>query len=821
MGGDGGAGADIRQAGQLTNNKTIKGGRGGGGGSGAGTNFKLGDGGDGGNGVDLNGASTFINKGVVTGGAAGQAFVISGTGIRQGRDGVDGIGVYAFGDNNTIINKKSAVISAGGLNPDNGIAVKLEGDNNTFERQNGSTVNGNVVAIGDNNGLSLGGDEDQDFNVSELGAKYKGFARFQKDGDATATVTGVSTYMGETIINEGTLKLLKDGNLESSSNVKNNAHFDITTIDGDNTKIKSLSGDKVEAAVHLGGKELIITDGHGSYAGKLDGDGTSKFTVAGGHETLTGDNSSYKGTTNIHGGAELTIDKDLGGTTDIFENGTLSGAGAIQNLTNRGMLIVGTGTGFATKTIKGDYIGKGGTVVISTKLGGDDSPTDRLDILGNSSGQSSVKINNRDGLGMQTEKGIRVISVGGKSEGQFDFIGDYQLGGQSVIEAGAFAYSLKKGGVGGNDHDYYLTSQLKDGPVPLYGASVPLLSAYARALRTFNTATTLQDRIGNRYWTGTSARQISQGDGPSSVSIDPAPNDNSALTDYGLFWSKVSGRHDRFKPSGGSVDYSSSVDTWTFAAGIDNQLYVNDAGRFIGGVWFEYGRIDARISSDERNGKIKANGYGAGASLTWYGDNGLYVDGLGKLDWYKNDIDSDKSDGISIVNGAKGFGYALSIETGKRFDINDYWSLTPQVQLSWSSLDMDDFRNIFGSTDSFERQNDLTGRLGLTATYANTWQGSDGFNQRANFYAGANLYQALIEDKNSVSISVANRPDELSGVIDPGNIGKTWVGIGAGGTYAWHDDKYSIFGNINTASSTKSFGNNYTITGNVGLRVKW
>lgn len=854
-GGDGGAGADVRETGQLTNHKTIIGGNGGAGGAGFGFNFKLGDGGDGGNGVDLNGGSTFINDGTVTGGKAGAGAVTTTTlsGIISGKDGADGIGVYAKGNNNTVVNKKGGTISAGGTKPQDNTAIKFEGENNTLEIDGGSTINGRVEASGKNNGLSLGGDADQNFNVSEVGTKYNGFDRFQKDGKATATITGIGTYTGETVINDGTLKLSKDGNLESSSGVKNNGNFDITSIDGDSTKIKSLSGDKDNSSVFLGGKELIITNGSGSYAGKLDGDEKSKFTIAGGHETLTGDNSGYKGNTNIKGNTELTIDQDLGGTTDVEKDGILSGKGSIQNLINGGTFVIGTGDGFTNKTINGDYTGDGGTVVFNTQLGGDDSPTDHLTIKGNTAGQSDVKVNNRNGLGAQTDKGIEIISVGGKSDGDFHLLGDYKLGGQDVVEGGAYAYGLGKGGKGGNASDWYLTSQLKnpptppkpceetgtcppppppppcevDGtcppppPAPTYGATVPLVSAYTQALRTFNRATSLQDRVGNRYWSGASARQISQGDGPGVGNIVPTPNDNTVLTDYGLFWSNISGRHDRFEPTGSSIGYSSSVNTWTFTAGVDNQLYETEAGRFIGGVWFEYGRIDASISSDDRNGKIKANGYGGGASLTWYGDNGVYVDGLGKVNWFKNDIDSDKNGGIGIVDGAKGFGYALSIETGRRFELNDRWSLTPQVQLSWSSLDMDDFRNVFGATNSFDRQNDLTARFGLTANYADTWQGADGFAQRTSFYAGVNLYQALIEDKSNVRISAANQPDVTSAIIDPGSIGKTWAGIGAGGTYAWHDNKYSIFGNVNAASSTKNFGDSYSVSGNIGLSVKW
>lgn len=844
-GGTGGAGAVVKNSGQLINENMIAGGKGGKGGT-LTLHHNGGDGGDGGNGVELGDNSTLTNRGTITGGNGGEARSSNGVVIPGGNNGEAGIGVYAKGDANKIINETNGIISAGGAAPEKGKAVRIEGNDNLFEIWKGSQTKGSVEAKGNKNGIGLGGTEDQTFDLSKIGTEYGGFDRLEKNGSSTATVTGIGTFTGETTINEGELKLSKDGNLESSSGVKNNSKFDISTIDGDSTKIKSLSGDKEDAVVSLGGKELIITNGNGTYAGKLDGNENSKFTIDKGHEILTGDNSGFMGNTTINGGGELTIDQKLGGTTEIKKDGILSGNGSLANLINSGTLVVGGAKGFETKTIDGNYIGQGGTVVLNTQLGDDNSQSDRLDIRGNTSGQSNVKVNKRDGLGAQTVTGIPVITVGGQSDGQFDLLGDYKLDGQDVVIGGAYAYRLKKGGEGGKPSDFYLTSQLKDGPTPpppgpdpepkpepkpqpepqpepeqhAYAATVPLYSAYTQALRTANAPSTLQERVGNRYWSGAGARQIQQGDGPGLGEVIPQPDINTTLTDYGLFWSKISGSYGRFTPANSTTGNKSTVNTWTFTAGMDNQLYENEAGHFIGGVWLDYGRINTRVSSYYGNGEIKANGYGGGVSLTWYGDNGLYVDGLGKLAWYKNDIDSDKTES-SVIDGAKGFGYALSLETGKRFEVNQYWSLTPQAQLSWSSLKMDDFTDTFNATSSFGRQSDLIARLGLTADYANTWQGDDGYTRRASFYTGANLYQALVQDESNVRISVSGRPDLTSGVVDAGTLGKTWLGIGAGGTYSWHDNKYSLFANVNAASSTKKFGDNYTLSGNIGLSVKW
>lgn len=51
--------------------------------------------------------------------------------------------------------------------------------------------------------------------------------------------------------------------------------------------------------------------------------------------------------------------------------------------------------------------------------------------------------------------------------------------------------------------------------------------------------------------------------------------------------------------------------------------------------------------------------------------------------------------------------------------------------------------------------------------------------------------------------------------------GKTWAGLGLGGTYNWADDNYSIYGEGNINTSLNKFAKNYSIQATVGFRVKW
>ena len=105
---------------------------------------------------------------------------------------------------------------------------------------------------------------------------------------------------------------------------------------------------------------------------------------------------------------------------------------------------------------------------MATRLGDDSSPTDALAVGGNTSGVTTVEIENVGGRGARTVEGIKIVDVAGASAGQFQLDGDYVLDGQPVVVAGAFGYGLQKNGISTpTDGDWYLRSQLRiDPPAP-------------------------------------------------------------------------------------------------------------------------------------------------------------------------------------------------------------------------------------------------------------------------------------------------------------------------------------------------------------------
>lgn len=103
-------------------------------------------------------------------------------------------------------------------------------------------------------------------------------------------------------------------------------------------------------------------------------------------------------------------------------------------------------------TIKGNYHGNNGLLVMDVELNNDASLTDRLVVDGDTSGTTRVKVNNEGGTGALTTEGIKIIEVNGDSSGTFTQEGR--------IVAGAYEYYLHKNGVNNQDGNWYLRSEI-------------------------------------------------------------------------------------------------------------------------------------------------------------------------------------------------------------------------------------------------------------------------------------------------------------------------------------------------------------------------
>ncbi|WP_235822392.1 autotransporter outer membrane beta-barrel domain-containing protein [Brucella pituitosa] len=691
----------------------------------------------------------------------------------------------------------------------------------------GTTVNEGVLQLGDG---SASGSIDGDVILARTAYDYGTLAFNRSDtvsfegiisgegevlqqGGGTTTFLGNNTFSGGLNVEKGAAQAGIIDNAFGSGRLTVNVGATADLNNFNTTVAGLLDGKDGGGAVILGSGTLTLNqDFDSTFSGTASGTGGLTKNSSG-MLTLSGLNN-YSGATDLNGGTLRQGAKGgFSGASAYFisADGTLALNGfatSMTSLSNGGLTDFG-GTGGTVLTVASNYTGNGGTLVLNTVLGDDSSKTDILKVGGDTSGSSAVKVVNRGGLGAQTSEGIKIIEVGGQSNGTFNLVGDYTTkDGQQAVVAGAYAYSLHEGGASApTDGDWYLRSELKDGTGPIINPGVPLYQGAVAAMQALNKLPTLQQRVGNRYWSDAANPVIEQGAdavGTPLVSSDEA----GAAVDRRGIWGRIEGAHNRLEPNGS--DIRQDINTYLLQAGVDGQFYEGESGKLIGGIIGQYGNARSDISSTQSDGDVDTQGWGLGTTLTWYGDNGFYVDTQAQANWYDNDFNS-KTANKSLANGRKGFGYALSTEAGQRVDLNNNWSLTPQAQLMWSSVDFDDFNDVFDTAVALHDGDSLTGRIGISADYRNAWRDANGQLTRTSLYGIVNLYQELMGD---MSVKVAGTKFVTSN-------DKTWGGIGAGGTYAWADDKYALYGEGSLNTNLNNFADSYALKATIGFRTRW
>ncbi|WP_160113694.1 autotransporter outer membrane beta-barrel domain-containing protein [Phyllobacterium salinisoli] len=620
--------------------------------------------------------------------------------------------------------------------------------------------------------------------IATIASELTGSGKLVKTETGTLILAGKNSYTGGTTIDEGTLQLGEGGTTGSVEGA----------ITNDGTLAFNRSDDVIFKNAVTG-------------SGGFDQMGTGKTTLDGDYSGLTGVHKVNQGI--------LEVNTRLGGMIDVF-GGQLQGTGTVGTTLNAAGGTIAPGNSIGTLTVDGDYIGQGGMLAIEAVLGDDNSPTDMLVITKATAGTTNVQVTNLGGSGAQTTNGIKIVDVGGASNGSFTLQGDYTYEGDPAVVGGAYAYRLYKGGVADpKDGDWYLRSGLvsscQGGECPPhFQPGVPVYEAYAHVLQELNAVGTLRQRTGNRYWTGAANPMLAEGDGPGAVETVPSPEAGAAIDTASTVWGRIEGAHGRFEPKYSTSATQYDIDMVKLQAGIDGQFYESEAGSLIGGLTVHYGHAKADIGAVHGRGSINVDGYGFGGTLTFYGEDGLYLDGQAQATWYHNDLSSETAH-RTLASSNDGFGYALSLEAGKRFALTPAWTITPQAQFTWSQVDFDGFNDSFGVQVSHNKSDSLRGRLGISVDYGQAWRDKQGRLTRADIYVIANLHHEFQEGSKI----------EVAGVSFASENDPTWGGIGTGGTYSWADGRYALYGDVSLDTSLENFADSYKISGNLGLRVKW
>lgn len=512
-----------------------------------------------------------------------------------------------------------------------------------------------------------------------------------------------STYAGETNIRKDSTLILKTISSAGTSNVNNNG-------------------------------ELRFSGAHGALQNKITGSGAVVFEDDA--RISMPDDAAWSGPTSLKkaivllGSYEKPIRVSSSSVTVSSEgelygfgslDGSLNNAGFFMNgdsentsavdfsvgrdVVNSGLIVLGSGKNVGnTLTVNGSYSGDSGHLVFYSVLNGDNSPTDKLFIKGDTSGSTQVEVNNFGGKGRQTGTGIELIHVEGNSNGVF--------AQEGRIVAGAYDYKLERG-TGENSKNWYLKSHLtipknkggKSVPteptedIPLYrpeaGAYVGN-SAVVQALFSSH----LHDRIGDLWY------------------ADPY-SENNQLTGM---WVKQRGNYNTWRESSGQTRNRTQMYATQIGADVASWTS-NGENRFLVGwvAGYGHGRTKSRSIHSGHHAIGTVDGLNVGLTGTWYQDGfyheGIYIDTWLTYGWFDNKV---KGEGLKTEK-YHSRGFTGSLETGYTWKLSEYttekgcdigWFLQPQAQVIWSGVRTDTFHEHNGTRVKSKGRNNIQTRVG-------------------------------------------------------------------------------------------------------------
>jgi outer membrane autotransporter protein len=209
--------------------------------------------------------------------------------------------------------------------------------------------------------------------------------------------------------------------------------------------------------------------------------------------------------------------------------------------------------------------------------------------------------------------------------------------------------------------------------------------------------------------------------------------------------------------------------------GIDFYRGITDGGSrihfggYAGHLWS--GTSDFTVTPIHRGpvGTTRSDGWVAGGYLTYYTPSGFYVDAVVQGDWLNHRLNA--ADGTSART--KSNGLLGSVEMGKSFGSS--WKFEPQVQVIYSTSNVDNFTDSAGVLNRIDNDNSWTGRAGfrLKRTWDNNPNSDGGL---FTFYGKANIWGRLDGGTSTLTVGVSN-----PGAVQYKGV---WGDVGVGTTFS-------------------------------------
>lgn len=407
-----------------------------------------------------------------------------------------------------------------------------------------------------------------------------------------------------------------------------------------------------------------LTGGNGKILELINGS-TAHMTVDNSH--LQGDVSAGEGSTaslSLQNNATLTGRLENVSSLSLSSQGqwVMVENGQVNELSmNGGSVRFGDAAAFYTLSLAS--LSGSGTFMMDVDFGG--QATDFLDITGNATGSHTLLIGST-GVDPLSDTSLHLVHAAA-GDASFSLAG-------GAVDLGAWSYDLIKQG----DNDWYLDTTTRT-----------ISPAAQTVMALFNTAatvwygelTTLRSRMGE-------------------LRMDQARSGG---------WIRTYGN--KFNVADASGFGYQQVQSGV-ALGADGNPPVG-SGQWLAGVMI--GQSTSDLSLDHgASGKVDS--YSMGAYSTWLdSESGYYVDGVIKLNQFKNKARVNLSDGSRTRGNYGNLGVGASLELGRHIKLDNGYFLEPYTQLAGLIVQGKDYALDNGMRAEGDRSRSLLGKVGTTA----------------------------------------------------------------------------------------------------------
>lgn len=466
-----------------------------------------------------------------------------------------------------------------------------------------------------------------------------------------------------------------------------------------NDGVRIRIGDLSSRSVRATGSSIINGVGHFDVIGDMEVDQAAQVALRMNSASLFSGRTTWNPSDPAAGSLDFQLRQN--------SQWQMTGDSNLRNLLLQdSSVLYGTVGDFKRLTVRGNFFGNNGLLGMNTNLRA--LRGDFLAIEGTSSGSHHVLVANSGGAPTGPGQALKIIST---TDGAAQF---RLINPKERVEAGMYAYRLGKGDGKGNipdRNDWYLYNRTGDGPEPTptpnpnpgptpnpdpapsgggsSGGGLPELSTAGQAIVDTSgaLATTWFSQLDMLHKRMGELRLNTPALEPS-----PVPADGKAIADKKTFapLEVSTTRSDIWLRGYGQ---QINANTQLTGAGFTEYLWGTDLGVDKGwrlgrgwlytGLYGGYGEAYRQFGGPA-NGETKTIYGGLYGTYLW--DNGWYVDGVAKLNWFENSFTAYDNLGGKIDGRYQNWGLGFSMEGGKRFQIGDGWFVEPQGQAAYVYL---------------------------------------------------------------------------------------------------------------------------------------